>query len=84
MLKYHWSCESADNNESIKTSEILEIIFFNYENLINDVGLQRLGKILKANKFIKVKKAGRQRYYLKRQGQNTQDYPAQTLMDIDV
>jgi predicted P-loop ATPase len=84
LFKRFGPCGKAEATDLLSSSEILHIIFEENRNLINDVSLQRLGKILTASRFIKTKRIGRQRYYLKRQGQNAGGYPTQTLMEIDV
>ncbi len=83
LFKFFNPCGRDDATHLLSSSEILHIIFDENRNLINDVSLQRLGKILTANKFIKTRRSGRQLYYLKSKGQNGEGYPSQTRMDID-
>jgi hypothetical protein len=54
--------------------EIFDIIFFNDKNLINNLSLQRLGRILTTSGFLKIKRQCGQGYCLKRQGQNAKAY----------
>jgi predicted P-loop ATPase len=82
LFRYFAKCEKTDATDFLKTSEILEVVFFNHRNLINNGSSQLLGKILTANGFVKTKRNGRVGYYLKRMGLNFEGYPAETLTDI--
>lgn len=77
LFKFFERCEKTEATDFLSCSEILQIIFEQNKNQIHNGSLQRLGKILIAHKFIKIKKAGRQVYCLKRQGQNTSGYQAE-------
>lgn len=77
LFKYYRPCKRMEADEILKTSEILDIIFFNYKNLIGNASLQRLGRILSSSGFVKVKRQGGQAYCLKRQGQDLEGYPSE-------
>ena len=77
LFKYYRPCKRFEADEILKTSEILDIIFFNYKNLINNGSLQRLGKVLTTSGFLKIKRQGVQAYCLKRQGQNAEPCPSE-------
>ena len=85
LFKYFTKCSRDEADEFLKASEILEIIFFNFKNLINNNSVQQLGKILTANEFAKIKRHGIYVYCLKRVGsggrQNQQGYPPETLVN---
>lgn len=59
-------CKEADATDKLSTTEILQIIFAENRNQINNGTLQRLGKVLASYKYVKSKKAGRQVYCLRR------------------
>jgi len=77
LFKYYRPCKRFEADEILKTSEILDIIFFNYKNLINNGSLQRLGRILTTSGFLKIKRQGVQVYCLKKQGQNMDPCPSE-------
>jgi predicted P-loop ATPase len=79
LFKYFAACDKNEATDYLKTSEILDVIFFNYKNLINNSSNQQLGKILTANGFQKTKKQGRYVYCLKRQGWELEGYPPEPL-----
>jgi predicted P-loop ATPase len=66
LFKYFEPCDRAEATDVLTSTEILQIIFENNKNQINNGSLQRLGKVLTGHKFIRAKKAGRQVYLLKR------------------
>ena len=79
LLKYFIQCDKAEATNFLKTSQILDVIFFNHRNLINNGSSQQLGKVLTTNGLQKTKKQGRYAYCLKRQGLNLDAYPPETL-----
>jgi predicted P-loop ATPase len=78
LFKYFTKCDKSEATDFLKTSEILEVIFFNYKNLINNGSSQQLGKVLTAHGFIKTKRQGNHVYCLKRQAQDAEGCPPET------
>jgi predicted P-loop ATPase len=77
LFKYYRPCKRFEADEILKTSEILDIIFFNYKNMINNSSIQRLGRVLLSSGFLKIKRQGGQAYCLKRQGKNVDACPSE-------
>lgn len=76
LLKHFDPCIAAEANDFLTTTEILNVIFGDDRRNIHNGSLQRLGKILSSRGFLRLKRAGRQVYCVKRKGFISQAYQA--------